>query len=372
MDKKDVKILAMYLPQYHVIPENSKFWGKDFTDWVTVKKAVPLFEGHQQPVKPYQENYYDLSQKDSIAWQVELAKKYGIYGFGIYHYWFSNEKVLLTSPAEIILENRDLDIPFFFAWDNANWRRSWSRFRGNAWAPLQDGEQKKAHTKEESLLIKYELGEEADWENHFNYLLPYFQDERYIKVDGKPLFEIFNYSDKVYEMDKFWNELAIKHGFKGIQIVYKKSPLYQLPEECTNFCYEPVNSGWGAAWKQYVFKALTILNLAKFGPYKYSYDRVWNHILSGAKKRAASNCWHGAFVAYDDTPRRGRQGRLVKGASPEKFKRYLSQLMQICADQEKDYILLTAWNEWGEGAVLEPSEHEKFGYLEAVKQIYEE
>ena len=104
---RKVKILAMYLPQYHVIPENSKFWGEGFTDWVSVKKATPLYEGHVQPVVPFNSNYYDLSKKDNIKWQITLAKKYGVYGFGIYHYWFSKERNLLTKPVEIILEKKD-------------------------------------------------------------------------------------------------------------------------------------------------------------------------------------------------------------------------------------------------------------------------
>lgn len=366
-EKKDIKILAMYLPQYHRIPENDQFWGEGFTDWVTVKKAVSLFDGHVQPFEPLDDNYYDLSEKNNIEWQIHLAKKYGIYGFGIYHYWFSNEKVLLTKPAEIILENKDLDIPFFFAWDNANWRRSWSRFRGNAWAPLED-KKPQPGGEESSLLIKYELGEKPDWKKHFDFLLPYFSDERYIKVDGKPLFEIFNFSDKIYEMTSYWDELARQNGFAGMHIVYKKSQLYKLPNGVCNFCYEPQYTGWGAAYKQYIFKGLSILGLAKFGPYKYSYDRVWKGILKNAKNRSDSQDWHGAFVAYDDTPRRGKQGRLVDGSSPEKFEKYLSQLIKVCREQGKEYILLTAWNEWGEGATLEPSKAYGYQYIEAVQR----
>lgn len=366
-----VKILAMYLPQYHEVEENSKFWGKGFTDWVSVKTANPLYNGHQQPEVPLNANYYDLSQKESIAWQISLAKKYSVYGFGIYHYWFSNEKMLLTKPAEIILQNKDLDIPFFFAWDNASWRRTWSKFRGNAWAPMEDSNNREKK-KGPSILIKYELGTRNDWKIHFEYLLEYFRDERYIKVDGKPIFEIFNYSDEIYKMHQYWNELAKVYGFNGIEIVYKKSALYKLPEDCVNFCYEPQNSGWGAGWKLWTFKALSMLGLAgENGPLKYSYDKVWNSILKNAKNRSQSNEWHGAFVCYDDTPRRGKQGRVVTGATPEKFEKYLHNLLKLSSNQGKDYILLSAWNEWGEGAMLEPSEKDGYRYLEALKVAVE-
>lgn len=363
----DVKILAMYLPQFHEVPENSKFWGKGFTDWVSVKKASPLFKGHKQPQIPLNNNYYDLSKKETIAWQIDLAKKYGVYGFGIYHYWFSKDKQLLTKPAEIILSNKDLDIPFFFAWDNASWRRTWSKFRGNAWAPLED---EGKNTKESSILIEYKLGKEEDWKIHFEYLLNHFKDERYIKVNGKPLFEIFNYSEDIYKMHQYWDKLARENGFKGIEILYKKSPLYKLPIKCTNFCYEPQNSGWGAGWKIWSFKILSILGLVgKKGPLKYDFDKIWKDLIKNAKKRTKSNEWHGAFVSYDDTPRRGKKGRIITGGSSEKFELYLKQLVSICKEQDKEFILLTAWNEWGEGAVLEPSKEDGFKYLEAIYRV---
>lgn len=363
---QNVKILAMYLPQYHEVAENSKFWGKGFTDWVSVKKAEPLFEGHNQPRTPKNENYYDLSKNENIAWQIAKAKEYGVYGFGIYHYWFSSEKQLLVKPAELILNNHDLDIPFFFAWDNASWRRTWSKFRGNAWAPLEDAKQKK--TGQPSVMIEYKLGTEKDWKIHFDYLLEYFKDDRYIKVDGKPLFEIFNYSEDIYKMHQYWDSLAKENGFNGIEIVYKKSALYTLPNECINFCYEPQNSGWGAGWKLWSFKILSILGLAgKNGPLKYSYDAIWKKIIVQAKARAKMNEWHGAFVTYDDTPRRGRQGRVVLGATPDKFEEYLTQLIDIVREQGKEYILLTAWNEWGEGAMLEPTQDEGEAYLKALR-----
>ncbi len=362
----------MYLPQYHEVKENSQFWGEGFTDWVSVKKATPLYSGHVQPQVPLDENYYDLSQKDSIKWQIELAKKYGVYGFGIYHYWFSSEKILLTKPAELILENKDLDIPFFFAWDNASWRRTWSKFRGNAWAPLQDAEKKNTgySQKESSILIEYKLGTEEDWKVHFDYLLPYFKDDRYIKQDNMPVFEIFNYSNDIRKMADYWNILAKDNGFSGVRIIYKNSALYSIPQGLTNFNYEPPCSGWGTSVEIWMAKILSILGLGdKNGPKKYSYHKTWEGIIRGANKRTDQSEWHSTFVTYDDTPRRGRQGRVVTGASPEKFRKYLKELVDINETQGKEFILLTAWNEWGEGAVLEPSEENGYGYLEAVRDV---
>lgn len=369
MNKK-VKILAMYLPQYHVIPENSRFWGDGFTDWVSVKKATPLFDGHIQPRGPLNDYYYDLSNAETVKWQVELAKEYGIYGFGIYHYWFSNDVQLLTKPAEILLRNQEFNIPFFFAWDNASWRRTWSKLRGNAWAPLSDDEQKGKSDEKSSILVEYKLGEKPDWKKHFEYLLEFFNDSRYIKVDGKPLFSIYNYSPKIEEMAEYWNELAIENGFEGMFFLYKKSVLNQFPKEHNNFNYEPTFSGFGDGWRVWAFKALSMLNIIKrIGPIKYSYDSTWEKIIATAKKRISPNEWHGAFVSYDDTPRRGKQGRLFIGDTPEKFCHYMKQLIEICKTQNKEFILLTAWNEWGEGAMLEPSNKDGYKYLEVIREL---
>jgi len=167
------KVFAMYLPQFHETAENSRFWGKGFTDWVAVRNAKPLFEGHIQPKVPESEYYYDLSDKESIKWQAKLAKKMEVSGFGIYHYWFNSEEKTLTKPAEIILDNLDIDIPFFFAWDNASWKRTWSKIKGNDWSPLLD-EKKNEQKKGPEILIEYRVGNEEDWKIHFDYLLPFF------------------------------------------------------------------------------------------------------------------------------------------------------------------------------------------------------
>ena len=156
----NTKLFAMYLPQYHEIKENSEFWGKGFTDWVGVKAATPLFENHLQPRSPLNKNYYDLSIVDNVKWQASIAKKYGIDGFGIYHYWFNNDKNLLTKPAEIILENKDININYFFAWDNGSWKRTWSKIQGNDWAPNQD---EKINQSGPQVLVEYILGTENDW-----------------------------------------------------------------------------------------------------------------------------------------------------------------------------------------------------------------
>lgn len=122
-----MKIITFYLPQFHEIPENNEWWGKGFTEWVNVKKAQPLYEGHEQPRVPLNENYYNLLDPNVQVWQAKIAKEYGVYGFCYYHYWF-NGKLLLEKPMENMLKNRDIDIPFCVCWANEPWTRAWVEF----------------------------------------------------------------------------------------------------------------------------------------------------------------------------------------------------------------------------------------------------
>lgn len=357
------KILAMYLPQYHLIPENDLFWGKGFTDWTTVRNAKPFFDGHQQPKVPLNDNYYDLSEKENIAWQARLAKEYGIDGFGIYHYWFNSQKNLLTRPAEIIHENKDIDINFFFAWDNISWRRTWSNVSGNDWAPNRDAA---SENKGNGILLEYILGNETDWKLHFDYLLPYFKDNRYIKQDGKPVMIIFHYSAGIQAMCDYWDYLAREHGFAGINIIFRHSITYKLPKGEQYFFYEPSASSWDRLFYK-VYRRLLRQTDINIGPHSFDYDKVWRKLLNTMKQHTEKELWLCGFVNYDDTPRRGKKGTVFKNASAEKFSAYLTQLLKIAQQQQKPYVLLVAWNEWSEGTYMEPDIENKYKYLEALR-----
>lgn len=365
----NTKIIAMYLPQFHCIPENDEFWGKGFTDWVTVKKAMPLFEGHRQPIIPLDENYYDLSVKENVAWQAKLAKEHGIYGFGIYHYWFNNEKNLLTKPAEIIRDNKEIDINYFFVWDNANWKRSWSNVDGNAWSPVADNSVKEQSGS--AILIPYILGHESDWENHYKRLRAYFEDKRYIKKENRPVFVILQYSIEITEMCSYWDSLAKNDGYDGMCFIFKYNKNLNINGDYLMFNYEPIYHGWANCSlferiKNKMYRTLGGHN----GLREYDYDTIWKKILKDAKA-SQQNIYHGAFVSYDDTPRRGYKGALVKGSTPGKFERNLLELIKISECQGKDFIFLTAWNEWGEGAYLEPDNISKDKYLKAISKVME-
>ena len=216
----DVKIIANYLPQYHEIPENNLFWGKGYTDWIAVKNAKPLYDGHCEPRVPLNNNYYSLDEVKTLEWQASLAREYGIYGFGIYHYWFSSKLKLLEKPAELLLSNQQIDINYMFIWDNCSWKRTWGNVKnGNDWAPQFDRERHQQGEQGSSILAELVYGTEQDWEMHFNYLLPFFQDDRYIKIKGMPLFAFMvpsNDFETLVNMVDYWELLAKKAGFPGL------------------------------------------------------------------------------------------------------------------------------------------------------------
>lgn len=363
------KIIALYLPQFHSIPENDQFWGKGFTDWVSVKKAKPLFKGHKQPIIPLNNNYYDLSKEESIEWQANLANEYGIYGFGVYHYWFNNDKNLLTKPAETLRDLRNISVKYFFIWDNNNWKRSWSNVEGNSWAITEE----KLVDKETgmSILIPFILGTEPDWENHYNYLRSHFMSPNYERRNNKPVFCIFWYSQDIQKMCQYWDSLAKKDGFDGICFIYKDTNTLDKNE--LRYTYQPHWSGW---WTQPLRKRIInkLYQFAKIQPKSkmqiLGYDEIWRRIIKHSLKNNDKKLFYGAFVRYDDSPRRGKdKAIIVKNATPEKFKIYFKKLYKISIKQKKEYIFLTAWNEWGEGAYIEPDNKTGYKYLDAIKDI---
>lgn len=366
-----MKIIAFYLPQFHNIPENDEWWGDGFTEWVNVKKAQPQFDGHYQPRIPLNNNYYNLLDDDVKKWQIDLAKKYGIYGFCYYHYWF-NGKLLLEKPMEQMLANKELDLPFCVCWANEPWTKAWV------------GEARK-------VLIPQNYGSEKEWEEHFDYLLPFFKDERYIKVDGKPLFILYRPEivDCLNDMLDYFNKLAIKSGFKdGLCFAYQNIDFDLVKDKDDsrfdmNIEFEPLY----AYRDMYVNKFKTLKSIRRglsnwlgkkfgvdllhygenfFNNKPINFDKAWEKILS--RKPESTKNIPGAFVGFDNTPRRGKEAKIYHGATPEKFEKYFTQLIKKAKEEYKsEYIFITAWNEWAESSYLEPDEKYKYGYLEAVK-----
>ena len=381
------KIFAMYLPQYHCIPENDEFWGKGFTDWVTVKSAKPLYKNHNQPRIPLNNNYYDLSDRETVEWQARLAHDNGIYGFGVYHYWFNNEKNLLTAPAEVLRDSCDCNIKYFFSWDNASWKRSWSNVLGNDWAPIVD-KNRKNHDGPE-ILIPYILGGESDWRNHYDYVRTHFLSSKYEKYHNRPLFSIIMYSPELVSMCDCWDKWAKEDGFEGMCFIFQNTPIDFKYQHSFLYNYEPHYVGWynpslGSKKKSILIrivnkllytlrikKMISIFSINERKTIKfYDYDDIWSRLNNYISANKQDNMIQGSFVGYDDSPRRGMKGsKIIKGGSPDKFKKYFGEFYQISMKQNQPYIFLTAWNEWGEGAYLEPDTKDGLGYLTAIREI---
>ena len=367
-----MRIIAFYLPQYHDIPENDQWWGKGFTEWVNVKKAKPLFDGHQQPRVPLGQNYYNLLDDNVKIWQSKIAQEHGIYGFCYYHYWFSG-KLLLEKPMEQMLLNKNITIPFCICWANEQWTKAW--------------------VGENKVLISQHYGQRSEWEDHFNYLLPFFKDERYITENNKPLVVIYrpNIIPCLNDMLDCWNELALKNGFNGLTFAYQQiwdgkgkdesrftyniefQPTYGLREtfkgkhELLRKCKNRISD----AIERITGKNIRLIGNGKITGKKVDYDEVWKSILN--EKPESSKSVPGAFVGWDNTPRHGSKGRVFINDSPDKFKLYLSkQIRRAKTVYNKDLIFMYAWNEWAEGGYLEPDERYHYGYLEAIKMALEE
>jgi len=362
-----MKIIPLYLPQFHQIPENDEWWGVGFTEWTNVKKAKPLFDGHYQPRVPLNKYYYDLTEVDALKWQCKIAKEHGIYGFCFYHYWF-NGKLLLEKPMEMLLAHPEIDIKYCISWANHNWEDGW-----------------KASPGREKILIGHDFDDEEDWVAHFNYMLPFFKDKRYILEENKPLLTIYipNLIGKLNKMLVLWNKMAKDQGFDGVKFAFQSA-------------MSAHSSGWDRSLFDYgmEFQPGYVNHkktfLSTFNIMKYShkikkilgikgrvqkiqkevalsdYDITWDKILKS--KPSGENIIPSAFVDWDNTPRKEQAGRVYLGATPDKFKHYFKQLVVKTRDEYKmDKIFVFAWNEWAEGGYLEPDEKFGYGYLEAIK-----
>lgn len=353
-----LKFLAIYLPQFHRLPENDEWWGEGFTEWTTVRAAERLFDGHNQPREPLNDNYYNLMEKETMRWQAELAIKYGIYGFCFYHYYFKNGRKILEKPAENLLKWKEINLRFCFCWANETWARTWSNISGaNTWT-----EKFEKVNEESGILLEQDYGNEEDWQKHFEYLLSFFKDERYIKIENKPIF-IFYKSDDIPvfgEMLSLWNELAIQEGFSGIYSIAVNSFEHEEADavllhgpsayENPKIVGESVPEEW--------------INQICCTDYEAVWKNAVNCIVAEDKK-----VYYGGFVDYDDTPRRGKLGSLLKNVHPDVFEEYMYCMAVKNIALHNEFVFINAWNEWGESNYLEPDKKNRYAYLEALKRI---
>ena len=370
-----MRIIPVYLPQFHSIPENNQWWGEGFTDWVNVKNARPLFEGHHQPRVPLNNNYYDLGQLETLRWQCKLAKEYGIYGFCMYHYWF-NGHLLLEKPMEMLLAHPEIDIHYCVSWANHDWTDGW-----------------KASDCAPKILIAHNFDDENDWVNHFNYLLPFFKDSRYMRENNKPFMVIYapNLIRKLNKMLNLWTEMAKANGCDGLTYIFQSaSSSFDKSWDRSQFTYGvEMNPGYAnMAFKggknmsifpklmKYSHEIKRILGIKrsllpqrkKTRVVLADYDETWQKILSLRQPESNVKMIPCAFTDWDNTPRYRLRGTVYKGTNAQKFKHYFNELVKLTKkNYTTDMIFVFAWNEWAEGGYLEPDELYGFGFLEGIR-----
>lgn len=355
MIKTNIKYLALYLPQFHAIPENDEWWGKNFTEWTNVKAANPYFKGHNQPRIPHKDiGYYNLvNDSEIMAKQAEMAKKYGIYGFAYYLYWFNGKK-LLEKPLEQMLNDKKVDIPFCLFWANHNWTRSWD-----------------AGNKEILLEQKYN---ESSYKKFIDDLIPYFNDNRYIRINGKPVLLVYqadhmpdpkkavsvwrNYAKERYEEELYLitiqqNNMISPDKF-GYDAAMEGAPNYRAIHSIVDKVDQPI-----------IPDDVTIT----------FYDYLLNafqYVLRKEKKYKLYRC---VYPDFDNTPRRKKsKGWMFLGSNPERFRNFLIEISkQAVKDFKPDerFVFINAWNEWAECAYLEPDTSKGYALLEICKQVHD-
>lgn len=353
--QKMPKVLAIYLPQYYETEDNNLWWGKGFTDWESVKRAEKCFPGHMAPWKPLNDYYYDLSNVDSLKWQADIALNNGIDGFAFYHYYFKDGKKELEKPAEILLRHPEIEMPFCFNWASESWIRSWSKISGNVWS---DKFENSANESDLGVLVEQDYGDETAWKTHFEYLLPFFQDKRYIRIDDKPVFIFYRPRD-IKCLDKMvgvWRRMAVDAGLNGVYFigVNVNASLVNLD---ASLLYEPRNA----------ITKMNELSLAKnkMGVRCFEYSDAWDCILKSQPYKGCKTYFTG-ISGYDDTPRRGKSGECLIHNTPNVFQEKLEKLLTKSIQCGNELVFINAWNEWGEGMHLEPDELYGYEYLKAV------
>lgn len=353
--KSKARVIAFYLPQYHPIPENDKWWGKGFTEWTNVKKAKRLFKNHYQPRIPTELGYYDLRNEETREAQAKLAKDHGIEGFCYWHYWFGNGKRLLEKPFRQVLETGKPDFPFCLGWANETWQGF--DFGDNG----------------RNILLEQKYPGEEDIIAHFNEVLPAFLDSRYLKVDGKPLFYIYKplLLPNQIRFIEIWQNLAIKNGLKGIYFVCQTLDLTKI-DQFFSFGFNAVNTNRFS----YAFNKRSLFAVLKnrfFNqPTIFKYKNVIRSFEGDEDLK--ESIYPTIIPNWDHTPRSGKKGSIFHNSSPAIFKDHLERTLATIKNKkpENKIIFLKSWNEWAEGNYMEPDERYGRGYLEALRDVIRE
>lgn len=352
------RLLAFYLPQFHPVPENDRWWGQGFTEWRNVAGAKPLFPRHDQPRVPADLGFYDLRLTETQEAQAALARTYGIEGFCVWHYWFHGKR-LLERPIQQVLEDPSIDFPFCLAWANEPWSRRW--------------------LGEERDILQDQTHSEADDLAHARWLAKAFSDPRYVGVRGRPLFAIYRPAalplvDRTVEVVK---RAAVDEGLPEPYLVAidahapHEDFLARGFDAVLNF--EPA-LGWlpmglqdGFSWRRLRrnLRHGVVRGRTKMYSEAEARDRFERH-------RPTQGTHRSVMVGWDNTPRRGTDGIVLLRSGTDAFREALDEAIRQTVQRHEEperIVWLNAWNEWAEGNYIEPDTRFGRAYLEAVHEV---
>jgi len=347
------RLIALYLPQFHPIPENDAWWGKGFTEWTNTAKARPLFPGHYQPHVPADLGFYDLRVPETRAAQADLAREYGIEAFCYYHYWFAGRRII-ERPFNEVLVSGQPDFPFCLCWANQTWTGIW-------------------HGAADRILIEQTYPGVDDHRAHFETLLPAFRDRRHVTVEGKPLFVIYRPLEipEIAKVARLWREMAVAAGLPGLYLVgaQQLADPAELGLDASTTGHLPDRRPWVSKrrpiqWLRSKYRE------ARGRPTVYRYedviDQIWPEVVSGVVDFPC------LIPNWDNTPRSGKNGLVLQHSTPDLFRRHARQVIERIRDRprESNLVFIKSWNEWAEGNHLEPDL--KFGrrYLEVLRDEF--
>lgn len=356
------RFIAFYLPQFHQIPENNEWWGQGFTEWVNVAKARSLFKGHHQPNIPADLGFYDLNSPEVRKKQADLAKEAGIEGFCYWHYWFGNGKQLLEMPFNEVVKSGEPDFPFCLGWANHSWFNK-------LWDPNNPGKDK--------LLIEQKYGGYEDYLMHFNHLLPAFKDKRYIKVNGKLFFLIYDplKFDDVSNFIKIWRNFASENGLIDFYFVATDFDS-RNKKKILDLGFDAIynNDTFNIHHKLSNFSKGILMLKRKYlkMPTVFDYNKAIKYmVIDDCKNKEVIPM---IVPNWDHSPRSGANAIILNNSKPQYFKKIAKFAIDIVKNKPKDeqIILIKSWNEWGEGNYMEPDLRFGKGYINALKEAVEE